>query len=105
MKLKGFVSLVIITIIYSISIIIGLILGVPLLRVFITGLILSIFIGISTFIIITGIEFYLGKKVEVDVEVNNENNENNDNLHNDKATDEFSPLNPPILELEKETHG
>ena len=104
MKFKVFVSLALTTIIYSVSIIIGLILRFSLIKVFSTGLLISTFTGLSVYIIITGIEKYLDKKVEVDKVICKDNDKaDSEESPEDGSPDGFSPLNPPILELEKET--
>ncbi|NLM96235.1 MAG: hypothetical protein GX175_01220 [Halanaerobiaceae bacterium] len=104
MRDKAFVSMAITTIIYSIIVLIGLILRFSLLKVFLEGLLISAFTGISVYILITGIERYLGKNEEIEYK-NNDQREGEISSEDeaDESIDDFSPLNPPEVVLEKET--
>ncbi len=106
-------------IVYSICIIIGLVLNLPLSKVFSLGVFLLITTGLSVWILVFILEYYSNNKDKLkdDNDIIDKNQENltteQDNLDNGEGLnkkssvdknnlEDFSPLTPPILEMDQE---
>jgi len=122
-KLRTYTSLFIAILVYTISIIIGLIKGYPLLDIFINGIMITLITAVLVWIIVFLLEFLADKDIK---DINKNSDERNNNQHrnsdsppgedsiskdinqNSKTLDsakvnenagDFSPLTPPVLEV------
>lgn len=130
MKLSALTSLFVAALVYTISVVIGLINGFPLYQVFLNGILFTIITAIMVWVIVYSLEFLAGKNKEEKADDNkntesrdtkeSSNNEGqlrvvkdnvNDNSSNvsegneeelSRRAEDFSPLTPPVLEVNQQ---
>jgi len=123
-KLRTYTSLFIAIFVYTITVITGLIKGLPLFGIFINGIIITIITAVSVWIIVFLLEFLADKDIDKDSNKNSDKRNNNmdtnsvssygknsiskESNHDSKTlvsektkenVEDFSPMTPPVLEV------